>query len=67
MPTEIKMNQCKNIDQIIEQLQRLFESISCLAVEGPEFHTKMEICDIIAKEAARGYDICKSIKKEAAG
>ena len=47
----------------IEQLQRLFESISCLAVEGPEFHTKMEICDIIAKEAARGYDICKAIKE----
>ena len=34
----------------IAKLQSLFDSIVCLAVEGPEFHTKLELMDAIKKE-----------------
>lgn len=43
----------------IEEVKNLFDSITCLCVEGPEFHTKMELMDIIIKEAVKGYNLCK--------
>jgi len=43
----------------IEKCKDLFESISCLCCEGPEFMTKMELMSAIAKDAGSGYDICK--------
>ena len=44
----------------IEECKDFFESIMCLCVEGPEFHTKMELVDAICQEATKGYDLCRS-------
>lgn len=44
----------------IEEVKNLFDSITCLCAEGPEFYTKMELMDIIVKEAVKGYNLCKS-------
>ena len=30
--------------------EEFFESVSCLLVEGPEFHTKLELYDAIKRE-----------------
>ena len=46
--------------EIIEELKDIFESISCLCAEGPEFCTKLELTDAIQKETMHGYEICKS-------
>ena len=43
----------------IEKCKDLFESISCLCCEGPEFMSKMKLMSAIGKEANKGYDICK--------
>jgi len=43
----------------IEKLQRLFDSISCLCAEGPEFYGKIALVEAIGREAMKGYDICK--------
>ena len=45
--------------ETIIELQGLFDSIVCLALEGPEFHTKLELMKAIEKEAMRGYELCK--------
>ncbi len=47
----------------IEECKDFFESIMCLCVEGPEFHTKMELVDIILAEATNGYNLCKSVEQ----
>jgi len=47
----------KNND--LQKLQSLFDSIICLAMEGPEFHTKLELMEAIEKEATKGYELCK--------
>lgn len=46
-------------DEKIAELQSLFDSIVCLTVEGPEYHTKLELMDAIKKEAIKGYDLCR--------
>ena len=45
----------------IEELQELFNSISCLCAEGPEFLGKMELIEAIGRDARKGYDICKKV------
>ena len=54
------------MDEIIEQTKKdlmvakgIFESISCLCAEGPEFHTKLELVELIQAEAIKGYNFCK--------
>jgi len=37
-----------------------FESISCLLVEGPEFHTKIELYDAIKSEFERHTKLLRS-------
>lgn len=46
----------------LEELQEVFNSIACLATEGPEFYClgKTTLTTAIAREASRGYDLCKS-------
>lgn len=43
----------------IVELQSLFDSIVCLAVEGPELHPILVLMEAIKKEAIKGYDLCK--------
>jgi len=43
----------------IKKCQELFDSISCLCCEGPEFMSKIELMSAIGKDAGKGYDICK--------
>jgi len=43
----------------ITELKDIFDSIICLAVEGPEFCTKLKLMDAIQKEAMKGYKLCK--------
>ena len=45
----------------IEKLRTIFESISCLCAEGPEFCTKLELTDAIQKDAMKGYNFCKRL------
>ena len=45
----------------IIELRNLFVSIICLAAEGPEFHTKLELMKAIIQEANKGYGICVSL------
>jgi len=52
-------DRCLMHKEIIMKLQNLFESIICLAVEGPEFFTKLELMDAIQKEAMQGHELCK--------
>lgn len=49
-----------NETNIVEKCRLLFESISCLCCEGPEFMTKMELMKAIGKDAGEGYDLCKN-------
>ena len=49
-----------NETNIVEKCRLLFESISCLCCEGPEFMTKMELMKAIGKDAGKGYDLCKN-------
>ena len=44
---------------IIEQAKDLFESITCLCAEGPEFMKKLELTEAISKEAIKGFNLCK--------
>lgn len=48
------------MDELIEQLKNLFESISCLCAEGPEVMTKWQLTEKIQSEAMFGYALCKS-------
>ncbi|OEU68467.1 MAG: hypothetical protein BBJ57_07255 [Desulfobacterales bacterium PC51MH44] len=50
------MNEAK----IVEECKNLFESITCLRVEGVEFFSQKEILDSICREATKGYDLCKN-------
>ncbi len=50
------MNEAK----IVEECKNLFESITCLRVEGVKFFTQKEILDSICREAMKGYDLCKN-------
>lgn len=43
----------------LTELRNIFDSIICLAVEGPELHTKFELMEAIKKEAMKGYEMCK--------
>lgn len=43
----------------IEQLKKLFESISCLCAEGPEVFEALKIIEAIQKETTKGYKICE--------
>ena len=43
----------------IEEAKQLFESITCLRVEGVEFFSSREILDSICKESMKGYDLCE--------
>ena len=45
--------------QKVRELDKILLSILCLCSEGPEFHTKLELVDIIAKEANKGLEITK--------
>ena len=42
----------------IEEIKEVFNSIMCLAIEGPEVMRSIEIIDKIAKESERGYVLC---------
>ena len=46
--------------QKVRELNNILESILCLCSEGPEFHNKLELVDIIAKEASKGLQILKT-------
>jgi len=43
----------------VTELQELFDSILCLAVEGPEVCSKPKLLEAIRKEAITGYTLCK--------
>ena len=45
--------------QKVRELDKILLSILCLCSEGPEFYTKLELVDIIAKEANKGLEITK--------
>ena len=45
-------------EQEVVKLRNLFDSIVCLADEGPELHTKLNLMEAIIEEATKGYDIC---------
>lgn len=49
------------MEETIECIKDLFDSITCLCAEGPEFHTKMELMDLILERSMAGYDICKDM------
>jgi hypothetical protein len=49
--------------ELLDKLYFLFESICCLAVEGPEFSGKLELCDAIAREASKGCEIIRTHNK----
>lgn len=46
------------------EAKHLFESITCLCAEGPEFHTKMELLEAISREAVKGFNFCKEALKD---
>lgn len=43
----------------IEKLIEIFNSISCLVAEGPEFMRSGDIYERVGKEACKGYAIVK--------
>ena len=49
----------------VKDAKDLFESITCLRVEGTEFYKDSEILDAILREAAKGYDLCKDALQQA--
>ncbi len=49
-----------NETKIVEECKNLFESITCLRVEGVEFFSQKKILDSICREATKGYDLCKN-------
>ena len=48
----------------IKHLKTMFESIQCIAVEGPEVEPSYILFRKIAKEAGKGYDLCMELIKE---
>ena len=42
----------------IEEIKNIFDSIICLAVEGPDATSVIVIINKIIKEAGRGYNLC---------
>ena len=42
----------------IDEIREVFNSISCLVAEGPEFMTSIQVIDEVSKEAIRGYNLC---------
>jgi len=59
-----EMGQCpekynNSLERTGERWKRIFDSIICLTAEGPEYHTKLELMEIIQKEAVHGYELCK--------
>ena len=42
----------------IEEIKNFFDSIICLAVEGPDIMRCIMVVDKIAKEAKKGYNLC---------
>jgi len=41
----------------IEEIKNIFDSIICLAVEGPEVMRCIKVVEKIRKEAEKGYDL----------
>ena len=42
----------------IEEIKNIFDSIICLAVEGPDATSIRSVINKIIKEAGRGYNLC---------
>jgi len=42
----------------IEEIKNIFDSIICLAVEGPDATSIRVVINKIIKEAGRGYNLC---------
>ena len=55
----VELSEFKTRYAELEKAQELFESITCLCVEGPEFHTRKELMESILREAEKGYGFCK--------
>jgi len=53
----------KRCEQTLKQCKDLFESISCLCAEGPEFMGKLQITEAVLKDAMKGYNLCKEALK----
>jgi len=45
--------------QTQERIMGLFNSIACLAAEGPEVTPHTKLFELIAKEASEGYALCR--------
>ncbi len=45
--------------ELREKCSLLFDSITCLCVEGVEFHKRHDIIMAVSKEAVKGYLLCK--------
>lgn len=54
----------EEMNEKLAEIKNLFESITCLCAEGPEFMGKLQLVDAIRKEAHKGFDICKIIFTE---
>ena len=51
----------------LENAMFLFESITCLCAEGPEFMGNLDLCKVIERDAARGFELCgEALKLERA-
>ena len=46
----------------LKEAENLFDSITCLCVEGVEFHKRHDIIMAVSKEAVKGYLLCKGGK-----
>ena len=51
------------MDENIEKLYKLFDSILCLCVEGREVTQRLHLLDIIQREAERGLAIIDELKQ----
>lgn len=47
----------------LEKADRLFESISCLCAEGPEFMTEREVIDHVQKKTLAWHNFKKTVEK----
>lgn len=45
--------------QKVREANKIFESITCLCAEGPEFYSKLNLVELIVKEALKGYNLTK--------
>ena len=54
----------EEMERELAKLKAIFSIISCYCAEGPEFMTKLQLCDAIQKEALKGYEICKKAISE---